>query len=151
METSKEESKALKRMLKILESNKCIPIFAAGNNGKTIEIKFPQNQKNVITVGAINRNKERWYNSNHGSKVDIWAPGEQIYSTYIGDNQNNVQPNQGTSMAAPFVTGAIALLQFKNTSGLNVFQIKEILKQNSTPINIDKGKVNLLNINNTIK
>ena len=151
VETSEEESKTLKRMLKILESNKCIPIFAAGNNGESIEIKFPQNQKNVITVGAINRNKERWYNSNHGSKVDIWAPGEQIYSTYIGDNQNNVQPNQGTSMAAPFVTGAIALLQLKNTSGLNVFQIKEILKQNSTPISIDKGKVNLLNINNTIK
>ncbi len=154
IKTGKCESKAIKRMLKIVEDNKCTSVFAAGNDGKPIENKFPQNQKNVITVGAINSNEKRWYSSNHssnyGDEVDIWAPGEQIYATYIGENKNNVKPNQGTSMAAPFVTGAIALLQLKKAPELDVFQIKDLLKQNSTPINIDKGKVSLLNINNTI-
>ena len=87
-------------------------VCAAGNDNSDndIYLRSPcgnNDLNNVISVGAINQNNKKWAYSNYGAtKVDLFAPGDGIYSTY----PNNYKYDSGTSMAAPHVTGVAALL-----------------------------------------
>jgi uncharacterized protein YjdB len=81
---------------------------------------------NMIVVGSIDKNNRASYFSNWSSKfVQLLAPGNGILSTY---NNGNYEPLSGTSMAAPHVTGAIALLSSHNRS-LTPEQLKSHLLQ----------------------
>ncbi|MCD2421475.1 S8 family peptidase [Niabella pedocola] len=65
--------------------------------------------------------------SNYGKKeVDVFAPGVQIYSTLPGGNVYGNQ--QGTSMAAPVVTGLAALIMSYYPE-LSAVQVKEIIER----------------------
>ena len=68
--------------------------------------------KNFITVAAIDSGDKAGFFSNFGDSVDITAPGVAILSTYspLTDGSTMYQYLSGTSMAAPHVTGAAALL-----------------------------------------
>ena len=69
---------------------------------------------NLISVAATASNDEAAYFSSWGQSVDIAAPGYQILSTFpireIGENDSGYSYLSGTSMAAPHVAGAAALL-----------------------------------------
>ena len=86
-----------------------IMIAAAAGNFASDACDFsPASSEHVITVGATRIDSDgddaRATFSNFGSCVDIWAPGANIPSTWIGSN-TATKENSGTSMAAPHVAG----------------------------------------------
>ena len=88
-------------------------VCSAGNNGSNNDsvLTYPSFYNyldNVISVGAINEYDEKWEDSNYGvTKVDLFAPGAGIYSTCPN---NTYAVGDGTSFAAPFVSGVAAWL-----------------------------------------
>lgn len=86
---------------------------------------------NIISVGASTNNDAIWYNgpgkdngSNWGvTTVDLFAPGKNIYSM---DVENGYACYEGTSFAAPIVSGVAALMMSANPD-LTPLQIKAIL------------------------
>ncbi|KAI9852611.1 MAG: hypothetical protein M1838_000059 [Thelocarpon superellum] len=68
----------------------------------------------AVAVGSINIGDQISTFSNTGSCVDVYAPGENVLSTWIGGT-NTVQSLSGTSMSTPHVTGVMAYLMAQNS------------------------------------
>jgi len=81
-------------------------IASAGNDGGAVY--YPAACNHVMTVASTDRNDQRSSFSNVGPQVDIAAPGESILSTWPW--LDGYFYKRGTSMAAPHVAGAAALL-----------------------------------------
>ncbi|WP_445487766.1 S8 family serine peptidase [Niallia sp. 03133] len=85
-------------------------VAAAGNDGNNAP-NYPAAYDSVISVTAVDQ-KDRLANfSNYGTSIDISAPGVNIYSTVPASHYRSMD---GTSMAAPMVSGVAALILSKN-------------------------------------
>lgn len=82
---------------------------AAGNDGANASNYSPASAANAITVGAIQSGNARASYSNFGAVLDIFAPGTDITSAWIGSN-TATSTISGTSMATPHVVGVAAYL-----------------------------------------
>jgi cerevisin len=82
---------------------------AAGNDNRDACLFSPAGAEKAVSVGASPLGDERAYFSNHGPCVDIFAPGLNILSTWIGSEEaeNTIS---GTSMASPHTAGLLAYL-----------------------------------------
>ncbi|BBH64936.1 hypothetical protein ACTI_16210 [Actinoplanes sp. OR16] len=83
--------------------------IAAGNENKNACKSSPGGTPDAITVGAVDKNDKRASFSNYGTCLDLFAPGVSIQSAGKGSN-TAVKTMNGTSMAAPHVAGAAALI-----------------------------------------
>jgi subtilisin family serine protease len=110
-------------------------IAASGNDGTDCASYTPANNPKVITVSAIGQNDKIAYFSNYGNNVSVSAPGVNILSTYLNGKYAYMS---GTSMAAPIVTGVVAMIKAQNPD-LTPTEISTILKNSSTDLG-QKGK-----------
>jgi len=147
-------SSTMKNAIANLGSKGVVFCAAAGNNGRNNDSTafYPANYNldNIISVAATDRNDALASFSNYGSAtVDIAAPGVAIKSTVPG---NGYATWNGTSMAAPHVAGAVALLA-ANTPTSSVSQRVNTLLSTVDVISSLDGKVSTggrLNINNAL-
>ena len=109
---------------------------AAGNNQQNVRYIHPAYSEKVITVSAVDRQHRFAEFSNYGETVDFAAPGVAVVSAYIGA-PDAVRAEDGTSMAAPFVTAAVADLLSYDPS-LTGKQIYDNLRSNAVDLG-EKG------------
>jgi len=123
----KTYSKSLEQaVLNAYNSGKII-VASSGNDGKKATIDYPAQLSHVISVGAITSNNKVASFSNRSNLIDIYAPGEKIYSAWLGGKYNELS---GTSMATAHVSGAIALI-LAIKPGLKLMAVKKLLKRSS--------------------
>ncbi|KIH89792.1 proteinase T precursor [Sporothrix brasiliensis 5110] len=82
---------------------------AAGNSADDASYYSPASEPTVCTVAASETVDDVAYYSNYGSVVDIFAPGTNVLSTWIGST-TATNTISGTSMATPHITGLGAYL-----------------------------------------
>ena len=114
-----------------------IVVVAAGNESTNASNSEPGNCNGVITVGATAIDARQSYYSNYGPTVDISAPGGDFHvdsGVLSTVNTGTTVPAsdsyasfQGTSMAAPHVTGVVSLMLARNPY-LTPTQVLQILQ-----------------------
>ncbi|KAI0893674.1 alkaline proteinase [Annulohypoxylon nitens] len=81
-----------------------LSVVAAGNSATDASSTSPASAANALTIGAIDSSWSIASYSNYGAVVDVFAPGTNVLSSWIGsDTATNTI--SGTSMATPHVTG----------------------------------------------
>lgn len=119
----KNVEKLWNRVCMLAADKKSILVFAAGNEDILSSIP-PENRSAVaITVGAVDQKLYPTYFTNYGPCTDISAPGKEIYSSFP---VKDFRSCDGTSMAAPIVTGTVALMKSLKKD-LTVEQVRNVL------------------------
>jgi serine protease len=126
-------------------SRNTVVVVSAGNSSADASGYTPAGCAGVITVGSVGRSGARAFYSNYGPLVDVSAPGgdqsvnpgDGVYSTLnsgsTGPGSDSYTSYQGTSMAAPHVSGVVALMLARNTA-LTPDDVEIRLKASARPL-----------------
>lgn len=140
--TFKEQEKLWNEIFSIADKKNVTIVLAGGNNNVLIGIDPMQRTPYTINVSATDPSDKKASFSNYGKRSVISAPGVQIYSSVPGNKQAFYD---GTSMAAPIVTGAVALIKSVKPSVSNK-ELKEILQTSAKKISAGEDIGNLLQL-----
>ncbi len=136
-----------KQLFDLVIARGTLVVVAAGNGNENVNGASPGNCDAVITVGAVDFTGRRAPYSNFGTKLDVVAPGgdvgadangdyypDGVLSTVYNGNKGGFYWGflQGTSMAAPHVTGVVALLKAVDPT-LSQGQVETLLKTTARP------------------
>lgn len=104
-------------------------VASSGNDGYKSGVSAPACIADVIAVGSVGRADRPSAFSNRGTLLDLLAPGESIYASIPG---GGFARYSGTSMAAPHVAGAFALLRGRFPKA-SVDRIEQALEATGKP------------------
>ncbi|BDD59618.1 Suppressor of the cold-sensitive snRNP bioproteinsis mutant brr1-1 [Monascus purpureus] len=110
---------------------------AAGNDNADACSYSPAAAEKAVTVGASTLGDERAYFSNYGKCTDIFAPGLNIVSTWVG-SKHAINTISGTSMASPHIAGLLAYYLSLQPSKDSAFAVPEI-----TPEKLKKALISI--------
>ena len=106
-------------------------IAAAGNNGSLTGISSPGCIRSIVAVGSTTKSDSISSFSNRGPEMDLWAPGSSITSASPRNTTRNLS---GTSMSAPHVAGAYALIHSMFPGQLTPDDIRTMVKSFGTDV-----------------
>ena len=121
-------SAAVDQAIRTAVARGIVTVVAAGNENDNACDYSPAREPAAITVASTDIRDRRSSFSNVGSCVDLFAPGSDIASAGIR-NDNEVVNKSGTSMASPHVAGAAAKLLSK---GIQPADVAVVLSNEST-------------------
>lgn len=130
------------------QSKGCLIVAAAGNSNSSVP-EYPAAYPGVIAVANVNEKDVKGSSSNFGSYITLSAPGTSIISTLF---QNRYGALTGTSMGAPIVSSAAALVKsyFPNLSMQQVGERLRVSADKTDHLNpvyfgqLGKGRLNVL-------
>jgi subtilisin family serine protease len=139
-----DASASLDSAVENLFNNGYVMVVAAGNSNTDACNSSPARVSKAITVAATDNTDTRASYSNYGSCVDIFAPGSQINSAWIGSNTATKVLN-GTSMATPHVAGVVAeMLQSIPTATPQTISTNLVNQASSNVVKNPSGSPNRL-------
>lgn len=132
-------SAALKTAVDKAADSGIFVVGAGGNNGRmdgaNDTVSYPANYPSVIGVAAVDESNSRGAFSATGDGIEFSAPGVNIKSTILN---NEYASYDGTSMAAAFVSGKLALLKEMFPTATNTW-IRSKLRENAMDLGV-QGK-----------
>ena len=116
---------AYAKAVKYANDKGAIVVCAAGNENRNAMDRSPANVEGVIVVSAVDQNldKASFSNEVQDVRMAVAAPGVQVYSTIPN---NKYAFFNGTSMAAPYVSGLVGILKAINPE-LTTKEVYDIL------------------------
>ena len=108
-----------------------ILVASVGNYSSTV-MYYPAAYENVIGVSSVNIEKNKSYFAQYNQSVLVTAPGEKVKSTYLN---NEYQVLQGTSQAAPMISGIAAVALSMDTNMTNQ-EFKNILTDTAEDLGV---------------
>lgn len=111
------------RVCKLAAKKNTILVFAAGNDDILTSIPPENRNASSIVVTAVDKRLYPTVFTNYGPCSDISAPGKGIYSSFPS---SSFQFCDGTSMAAPIVTGTVALMKSLKKD-ITLTQVRNVL------------------------
>lgn len=126
-----DESESLTEIIRRAYRRGIVMVASAGNSGEQSEtIDFPARLPEVIAVAATTPSNTIADFSSRGPGISVAAPGQDICSTFPVKTYTIMD---GTSMAAPHVSGAAALILARNRK-LRPGRVKQILEQTAVKL-----------------
>lgn len=121
-----------------IAKNENVVIVQASGNSNVIAALDPMKRSDIsIIVGATDKETNKASFSNYGKKVDIYAPGVKIYSSFPNNKSEFLD---GTSMASPIVAGCMGLIKSVNDT-ISVAEIKKIMTKTGLNLSNSPGKL----------
>jgi subtilisin family serine protease len=130
VESADQISAELSDAIDYAQNHGVLVVAAAGNQGRGTP-GYPANFPGVVSVAAVDHSDDLASFSNHGSWVDLAAPGVEVLSVAPGCECWSTP--SGTSFAAPFVSAAAALVMAAEPN-LTAEQVAHRLKQSAAPV-----------------
>ncbi len=124
---STREGKRVSNAINAAVKAGCTVVVSAGNYSGNVSNDITACSQDAIIVTSVDSNGNLLGFSNYGNTVSVGAPGDEIISTLPGSTFGR---DSGTSMSAPYVSAAAAMLSMDN-SGITPTEIKNLIMQYS--------------------